>query len=338
MNDCNTIIKKITTGIAILMLVACDTVVPPTFVDEGNTYREYLVHYDADYKKEQWNDPEVLSTPRVQFTWVQPEYEDKIENLGIWSMKLDGTDLRQVATPEELMPKHLEQSRYRGEVPFVRSPDNRYIAYAMAHGARYERRLLDLKTKQVTVLADGGGPPKFRWFKGGRYLTFSGPGSLMQYDMQTKEKAKEIVFRFGTNYIRRAFAYDNGNQLVNFSDDMAIFYDYDTGKILEKIPATYGVLTLDGLHWIKEGEGFNTYATPVKQPEKIVYEYPEGMVSRSLSAISASGIIVSGGVRVTTYQDDKINAFYLPGEGDIANTSIYNAAVEINDTAKANNQ
>ena len=331
-----TVSKCVMASVIAIVLVACDSTVPPTFVDEGNTYREYQVHYDADYKKEKWNDHDVLSTPRVQFTWTKPEDDpDDINNLGIWSIKLDGTDLRQVATPEELMPKHLEQSDYRPEVPFVRSPDNRYIAYAMGHGARYERRLLDLETKQVTVLADGGGPPKFRWFKGGRYLTFSGPGSLMQYDMQTQEPAKDIVFRFGTNYIRRAFAYDNGNQLVNFSDETAIFYDYDTGKVLDKIPATYGVLTLDGKHWIKYTKGHNTYATPVKDPETPVYEYPKGMTSSLLAGISADGIIVSGSVIVVSHADDKIKYFSLPGKGDIGNTAIYNAAAVLNKTAQA---
>jgi hypothetical protein len=331
-----TVFKYVMASVIAIVLVACDSTVPPTFVKEGDTYRRYQVHYDADYKKEQWNDPDVLSTPRVQFTWTKPEDDpDDINNLGIWSMKLDGTDLRQVATPEELMPKHLEQSRYRPEVPFVRSPDNRYIAYAMAHGIRYERRLLDLETKQVTVLTDRGGPPDFMWFKGGRYLTFSGPGSLMQYDMQTQEPAKDIVFRFGTNYIRRAFAYDNGNQLVNFSDETAIFYDYDTGKVLDKIPATYGVLTLDGKHWIKYSKGHNTYATPVKDPEAPVYKYPKGVISSPLEAISATGTIVSGGVRVVTYQDDKITVFRLPGKGYIGNTAIYNAAAVLNKTAQA---
>ncbi|EAT13277.1 hypothetical protein [Bermanella marisrubri] len=303
---------------------ACDRVVPPTLTMEAETYRKYLVHYDPDnIKKEQWDDPEIMSTPRIQFTWVEPHLEDNISNLSLWSIKPDGTDLRLVATPEELMPAHLEQSRYRGEVPFVRSPDNRYVAYAMAHGIYYERRLLDLKTKEVIVMDRRGGPPNFMWFKGGRYLTFSGTGSLVQYDMESQE-TKYIADRFGKNYIHRAFAYDNGNQMVDIQDGVATFYDFDTGKVLKEIPNTHGVLTLDGKHWIKEGKGFDTYATSVLEPDKVAYEYPTGMVRSSLQAISADGIIVSGGVRVVTHKHDKIMVFRLPGDGYIANTALYN--------------
>lgn len=309
------------------LVSACDRVVPPTLTMEAETYRKYLVHYDSDnIKKEQWNDPEVMSTPRIQFTWTEPHLDaDDISNLSLWSIKPDGTDLRLVATPEELMPAHLEQSRYRGEVPFVRSPDNRYVAYAMAHGARYERRLLDLKTKKVTVMAEGGGPPDFAWFKGGRYLAFAGPGTLNEFDMETRKLRTKVGYnRFRKNYIRRAFAYGNGNQMVNIHDGVATFYDYETGDVLKEIPNTHGVLTLDGKHWIKEGKGFDTYATSVLEPDKVAYEYPTGMVRSSLQAISADGIIVSGGVRVVTHKHDKIMVFRLPGDGYIANTALYN--------------
>ncbi|QIZ85793.1 hypothetical protein HF888_07280 [Bermanella marisrubri] len=305
-------------------LSACDRVVPPKLIGEGNTYREYLVHYDPDnIKKEKWDDPEIMSTPRIQFTWVEPHLEDNISNLSLWSIKPDGTDLRLVATPEELMPSHLEQSFYRGVVPFVRSPDNRYVAYAMAHGIYYERRLLDLKTKEVIVMDRRGGPPNFMWFKGGRYLTFSGTGSLVQYDMESQE-TKYIADRFGKNYIHRAFAYDNDNQMVDIQDGVATFYDFDTGKVLKEIPNTHGVLTLDGKHWIKEGEPFEIYATPVYEPDTVAYQYPKGMVRTSLQGISADGIIISGGVRVASHKDDKYRAYTLPGDGDIGNTALYN--------------
>ena len=315
------------------LLTACDSgVVLPTLINDAETYRKYLVHYDPDnIKKEQWDDPEILKTPRVQFTWTEPHLNPRdISHTALWSMKLDGTDLRLVASPEELMPEHLEQSRFRGEVSFVRSPDNRYVAYAMAHGAKAERRLLDLKTKQVIVMAKGYGPPQFMWFKGGRYLTFSGPGTLNQFDMVTHETKEIGLRRFGKNYIHRALAYDNGNQMVDAQDGVATFYDFDTGKVLREIPNDYGILTLDGKHWIKYVKGHQIYATPLEEPFKKVLEYPKGVVNSPMEVISADGVVMSGGIIIAKTGDDKVKIYSLPGKGDIENTSLYNTALFLN--------
>jgi hypothetical protein len=86
-----------------LLLSACsEDYIQPKLIKSTDEYDRYMVHYE--YKTEQWNDPEILSTPRLQFTWEAPDAKHETgKNLSsIWSMRLDGTDLREVA-PLELL-------------------------------------------------------------------------------------------------------------------------------------------------------------------------------------------------------------------------------------------
>ena len=92
-------IKVIALTLLIAFISGCSKApIPATFI-EHTTFTNadwYMVHYEL--KTEQWNDPEVLSTPRVQFVWAAPDTPE--EDDAIWSMRTDGTDLRQVVSPE----------------------------------------------------------------------------------------------------------------------------------------------------------------------------------------------------------------------------------------------
>jgi len=306
----------------LLVIAGCSEPVPPKFLDEGETYRKYGIHYE--YQAEEWNDQDVLSTPRLQFTWVKPG--DEKDQVGVWSMKFDGTDLREVVKPEELMPDHLGKGYLRGEVPMVRSPNNRYIPYAVSYGIYYERRIIDLKTREVTVIVSSGGPPGFQWFKGSRFLKFSGPGPLMQYDIETK-KMSNIAERFTTGYLEKAQSFDHGNQLVDMNGPHATFYDYDSGELLNKIDNTHGILTMDNKHWLKWESGFNVDITPLNDAYRVFCRLPEGMSRGNLVGISADGDIFSGrgSIKKAKCGDDKRITYSLPGEGRIGGLVIYNA-------------
>ena len=85
--------------LVVLLLAGCSQPTPPKFISEDKWATDYEVHYE--YQTEVWNDPDVLSIPRVQFTWAKPGLS-AYNDVGIWSMRLDGSDIREVVSPELL--------------------------------------------------------------------------------------------------------------------------------------------------------------------------------------------------------------------------------------------
>jgi hypothetical protein len=317
-------IKKLLLIIPCLMLIAaCSEPIPPKLLKERDTYRDYEVHYE--YQTEQWDDPDILSTPRLQFTWVKPG--DAADQVGVWTMKFDGTDLRELVKPEELMPDHLGKGYLRSEVSMVRSPNNRYIPYAVSHAGQYDRRIFDLKTREVTVIVKTYGPPRFQWFKGNRFLKFGGPGPMMVYDLENK-KLSDIGTRFTeSGYLEKAMSFDKGNQVVNMDGPQATFYDFDTGKLIKKIDNTHGVLTLDNRHWLRPEDKFNVDISSLGDPNKIKCRLPNGLSSVNLTGINADGFIFSGtgDISKVKCKGGKRTIYSLPGDGYLGGLTIYNA-------------
>jgi hypothetical protein len=318
--------KRLLTFLIIpLFLAACSEPILPKLIKSKESYDKYLIHYE--YQTEQWDDPDILSTPRLQFTWTKPG--DSESQQGLWSMKLDGTDLREVATPAEL--EGPEKGFYRPEVPFVRSPDNRYVAYISRTETKYQRRILDLKTRQVSVIADGPGPPNFQWFKEGRFLLFAGPGPMFQYDMQT-QKISKIVTRFVEDgYMSNYQSYDNGNQLVWRDIEYTHFYDFDSGEEVRQIKRGRGTLTKDKKYWLisDDSRSFGINVAKLATPSEVLFKLPKGMSSTSISAISGRDYIFSKGGRAsikrTRFDKTKIEYWSFPGDAGVGSISIYNA-------------
>ena len=316
-------IKKFLLILPSLMLIsACSEPIPPKLLKERDTYRDYEVHYE--YQTEQWDDPDILSTPRLQFTWVKPG--DAADQVGVWTMKFDGTDLRELVKPEELMPDHLGKGYLRSEVSMVRSPNNRYIPYAVSHAGQYDRRIFDLKTREVTVIVKTYGVPRFEWFKGSRFLKFSGPNPVMVYDLENK-KMSDITLRFTDGYFEEGMSFDSGNQIVDMAGSKATFYDFDTGKLIKKIDNTHGVLTLDDRHWLRPEDKFNVDISPLGDANNVECRLPGSMHSRHLTGISSVGDIFSGTryIYKSRCGDDKGIIYSLPGENGIGGLVIYNA-------------
>lgn len=307
---------------SLMLISACSEPIPPKLLKDRETYRKYEVHYE--YQTEQWDDPDILSTPRLQFTWVKPG--DAADQVGVWTMKFDGTDLRELVKPEELMPEHLGKGYLRPEVPMVRSPNNRYIPYAVSHAGQYDRRIFDLKTREVTVINKTYGVPRFQWFKGSRFLKFSGPNPVMIYDLENKNM-NDITLRFTDGYFEEGMSFDNGNQIVDMAGAKATFYDFDTGEMLNQVDNTHGVLTLDNRHWLRPENNFDLDITLLNDANNVVCRLPGDMPESNLVGISADDFVFGGQGRIFKSRcgDEKFTIYSLPGEYDSGGLTIYNA-------------
>ncbi len=98
--------------------------------------------------------------PRIQFLWIPP-HEKNRRQLTLWSIKLDGSDLRQVATAEELYGDY-RHSVVVSSKP-VRSPNNRYIVYTFISDKK-RIVLLDLATRARKVIDEGVASAHFTWY------------------------------------------------------------------------------------------------------------------------------------------------------------------------------
>ncbi len=102
-----------------------------------------------ELKREVYGDPEIFDQPRIQFSWQGPNRE-KPE---IWSVKVDGTDLRLAVDADLLYPNGVDLGMQPGFNTY-RSPDNRYILVMLAkYRVRYPAiHIIDLKERTNTKI------------------------------------------------------------------------------------------------------------------------------------------------------------------------------------------
>lgn len=185
------------------------------------------------FAKEDINDPAIYKEPRIQFVWTPPNR--KKGETEVWSMSLNGDDLRQVASYEELMGDR------PGEIPtfgitVVRSPDNRYLAYGIDPD-RYERRVLDLKTRKQYVMAkETLGMPSFNWTKGSRYVYFKDANTIKKYDVKEHKLSQHP-----NNFRSPFFIYDNGNKVFHASGKKFIISNFQSGKTINEWEGKYKI-------------------------------------------------------------------------------------------------
>ena len=323
--------------IALILIIAsisgCSKApIPATFIKHSDRTNVdyYMVHYEL--KTEQWNDPEVLSTPRVQFVWAAPDTPE--EDDAIWSMRTDGTDLRQVVSPE-LFDTPVEGGASSGW-KFQRSPGNRYIAAAiMTKSYSIQLRIIDLETRDVTVIPTPGyGDPHFAWLND-HILLLRSKSPLMQYDILTKELV-DLEDAFPDVNIRKYHVYDQGNKIIlRDYQGVGYFYDFESKKLLDTKVNIGRKLTKDGRYWLgaptkrikKEGFGkLRIYAFDDIKTEVGAYPKRTGNMVESIF-----GIDVVYTQSVYGFKISKMNAFEkiiyeLPGKRNIGNFSLYNSA------------
>ena len=103
-----------------------------------------------ELKREVYGDPDSFDQPRIQFSWRGPNRELP----EIWSVKIDGTDLR-LAVDADLLYQGQDLGLQPGFNTY-RSPDNRYILvilgkYRVSYSAIY---IIDLKEQSNKKIED----------------------------------------------------------------------------------------------------------------------------------------------------------------------------------------
>ena len=143
--------------------------------------------------EEIYGDPEIFSTPRFQFSWRAPG----LKSYELWSMRLDGSDLRRVVKADLLYSK---EARNFIHDP-VRSPDNRYIVISMGTSRLPEKHLIDLKTKTKTIIMSGGLIPHFTWRPDSKSVVFLSDPGMLEYFVETGELKQSKSFKSFGQYI-----------------------------------------------------------------------------------------------------------------------------------------
>lgn len=317
-----------------VMLAGCGPTPATLEYDEGE-FIGYKVHYDGP-QVEQWDDPDTLSTPRLQFVW-RPPGENKKRS--IWSIRFDGSDLRQAANTQLIDTPTPGSIR---DTP-VRSPNNRYIAISMVAGCNScgVIRIADLKTHTVKQLSkDFDGGDNMQWTADSRYLVFHGRGKLLEHDVQTN-KTKIIVKRFYDGHNPGFFHLLEGGNIIMFErNNQRFFHDYNTGELLSTLKggAYHSPLSKDEKFYI-----VNRY---VKRdyPSKYsisTFEEPNNEVAFLHKELGFISPVTMGGmgpvfdlgirdIKKVMPNENRIIRYSLPGKGTIDTLSIYNAASFIN--------
>ena len=208
----------------------------PLLFKETKSKMQYEVFYH--FQKEQWDDAKIQSTPRIQFYWHSRE---DAGNDSIWSMRLDGSDLREVVSAKLLdTPK---EGSLKYDSPIVRSPDNRYIAFtATTCYECAERRIIDLETKEVIIADVARYRAHFQWMPDSKSVLFLADG-LVHYDLISR-KGVNITNRFKTEGYWNYWALlDNGKKLIasiaKSGESNGYIFDFKTGKQIKKIKGWY---------------------------------------------------------------------------------------------------
>jgi hypothetical protein len=176
------------------------------------------------YKDEVYGDPELFKEPRLQFIWAPPGEERDT----IWSMKLDGSDLRRAAGSEVLYAGDVQ--RILSSSAPIRSPDGRYIACAAEDANDDELQvLLDLKARKTRTLFKGRGHAHFTWTPDSRQLVFYAEIKLWQFDVESSS-----LTRLPMIYSQGLLLVEGGTQFVAVGD-RAIEHYSRSGKLLRSI-------------------------------------------------------------------------------------------------------
>jgi Tol biopolymer transport system component len=188
-----------------------------------------------NYPDEQWDDPQTRKEARLQFVWAAPDEK----SYSIFSIRLDGTDLRRVVGPELLYTgeaKSLQQT--------VRSPDRRYLACvgddAQANQLRF---LVDLKARSLRTMSKTTSPTELNWTPDSRRVLFYGDEKLWQYEVESGTVAAlPMIWSSGLHLV------DGGRRFVAVRSGRIELRD-PSGLLLKSIEVPYKT---DGDHVVSD--------------------------------------------------------------------------------------
>jgi hypothetical protein len=255
--------------LVVLVLAGCSQPIPPKFIKESKWSTSYEVHYE--YQTEEWDDPDVLSTPRVQFTWAKPGLSN-YKDVGIWSMRLDGSDIREVVSPELLYSTGGGGVITSSSMP--RSPNNRYIAVKLGK----QNKIIDLETKNVIALSRSMDWPSFQWLPDSGSLLYNTSKGVKHYHLATgKEGFIEPRFR-DDGLWGRWFLLDGGRVITMEIFNEIFTYDFASGELLDKRPGNFDPkdeqrLSADGKYYIKANSRSGSW-TSVDEPNSVIQKIP----------------------------------------------------------------
>ncbi|MBU2710449.1 hypothetical protein [Zooshikella harenae] len=160
--------------------------------------------------------------PRIQFLWIPPQAKNR-RQLTLWSIKLDGSDLRRVATTKELY------GDYRHSVVIsskpVRSPDNRYIIYTFISDKK-RIVLLDLVTRERKVIDEGVASARFTWYPDSQRVIINRAYETKVFSLQTGQLSS-------INHQENAGLYliNEGKQFFAIKKGKYTIYDLQFNKV-----------------------------------------------------------------------------------------------------------
>ena len=326
-----------------LFLLGCDRgITPAKFSSSQKNFDYYHVHFQE--KSEVWNDPEILAYPRAQFSWQAPGRE--IET--IWSMRLDGTDLRETVD-EELMDTPTPGALVGGG-SYKRSENGRYLAITRVRGLNQERRIIDLETKQVDVIpSEAAGGAGFTWLND-HVVLFRDSSPLKAYDVLTKQVvdlSQEPEFKhldIYNYYVRDSRNPIAGNrinkELIVSSDNGVLVFDYESRSLLGKFRWTGDSLSKDGRYWLDRTLGSKA-RKPLGGPRVYAFNNLQNELGRYGRSTNIAPMLINDiqtlyskgprGLQVAKLNDPKVIAYLLPEKG-ISNFSIYNTQAMVDKT------
>ncbi|UUM32446.1 hypothetical protein [Vibrio japonicus] len=186
----------------------------------------YAVRRAKEWPREDLSDASSYDKPRIQFWWNNVNSKDPLVNdyengYKIWSMKIDGTDLRLVSDdmPSTASPQNFMMSR---------SPNNRYVAYAYSFGEPLIKAIFDLKTQQTIQLGSARTKPYLVWADDSSYIYFSDGFKRFKYTLATGIKEEVDVD------ISESTVIVDG-KLIYVGDLGVVVFDAKTLKMLYKI-------------------------------------------------------------------------------------------------------
>lgn len=183
--------------------------------------------WPLEIRKEIYGDPEIFSTPRVQFT-AEMQGDSKFkrsENRSLWSMRLDGSDVRLVADEELLNYKDGGISH----TP-IRSPNNRYVALSLSDADdNFFRAIIDLKEQKKWIISEGGGPPHFNWTSDSENLIFYTDGDHYNYNIPSKTLSERPII-----HSRGLFLLPDDKQFLAFKGNGYYIHSFE-GDLQHKV-------------------------------------------------------------------------------------------------------
>ncbi|EOD9421510.1 hypothetical protein [Vibrio campbellii] len=186
----------------------------------------YAVRRAKEWPREDLSDASSYDKPRIQFWWNNVSSRDPLVNeyengYKIWSMKIDGTDLRLVTDdiPSTASPQNYVTSR---------SPNNRYVAYAYSFGGPLIKAIFDLETQQTIQLGSASTKPYLVWADDSSYIYFSDGFKRFKYTLATGTKEEVDVD------ISESTVIVDG-KLIYVGDLGVVVFDAKTLKLLYKI-------------------------------------------------------------------------------------------------------